>query len=284
MFGWFLFALASFCMYFSSIGVFYIFDDFRYFVEIALTLEALVFSVALADKINQLEQKKNEANMELILNQQFEKQRLEYQVKEKTKALKKAYDEKNLLLKELNHRVKNNMQTIISLIRLQSEDIEDNKIKNMFHTIQNRINAMSSLHELLYNQDDPSHINAYDYLEKLVDELKESFETQNIKINFDINVNIKSEQAVYCGLIVNELITNAFKYAFIDGIGTINISLKKENSSYILSIYDNGIGYEKQNNHNTLGLILVDTLATKQLKGKIQHNTENGVKVVISWS
>ncbi len=284
MFGWFLFAMAAFCMYFSSLGIFYIFDDFKYFVEITLILEALVFSVALADKINQLEQKKNEANMELILNQQFEKQRLEYQVKEKTKALKKAYDEKNLLLKELNHRVKNNMQTIISLIRLQSQEIEEKKIKSMFQTIQNRISAMSSLHELLYNQENPSYINAYDYFEKLVDELKESFETQDIKIEFDINVNIKAEQAVYCGLIVNELITNAFKYAFVDGNGTINISLKKENENYLLSISDDGVGYEQQNNANTLGLILVETLATKQLKGKFQHNTQDGVKVVISWN
>ncbi len=284
MFGWFLFAMAAFCMYFSSLGIFYIFDDFKYFVESTLILEALVFSVALADKINQLEQKKNEANMELILNQQFEKQRLEYQVKEKTKALKKAYDEKNLLLKELNHRVKNNMQTIISLIRLQSQEIEEKKIKSMFQTIQNRISAMSSLHELLYNQENPSYVNAYDYFEKLVDELKESFETQDIKIEFDINVNIKAEQAVYCGLIVNELITNAFKYAFVDGNGTINISLKKENENYLLSISDDGIGYEQQNNANTLGLILVETLATKQLKGKFQHNTQDGVKVVISWN
>ena len=284
MFGWFLFAIAALCMYFSSIGVFYIFDDFKYFVEVALILDALVFSIALADKINQLEQKKNEANMELILNQQFEKQRLEYQVKEKTKALKKAYDEKNLLLKELNHRVKNNMQTIISLIRLQSQEIQESKIKEMFQTIQNRISAMSVLHELLYNQDDPSHINAFDYFEKLVDELKESFATHNIKIEFDINANIKAEQAVYCGLIVNELITNAFKYAFQGKTGTIKITLKKENNQYNLIICDNGIGYDTNNHKDTLGLILVDTLATKQLKGTIQHNTKDGVKVEISWN
>ena len=284
LFGWLLFAVAFIFMYFSSIGFIDIFDDFKYFTEIALTLEALVFSVALADKINQLEEKKNEASMELILNQQLEQRRLEYQVKKKTKELQQAFEEKNLLLKELNHRVKNNMQTIISLIRLQTNEIKDENIKKIFETTHNRINAMSKLHELLYNQTDLYNINANIYLQNLIDELKSGFENENIKINFDIQTTIKTQDAVYCGLIVNELVTNSLKYAFPDHNGTITIQFIEQSDSYILSIEDNGIGYDQQNIEVNLGLTLINTLATKQLKGTIQKDTTNGVRVVVVWS
>ncbi len=284
LFGWSMFVIAVICMYLSSAGIINLFEDFRYFAEIALVLEALIFSIALADKINQLEMKKNEASMELILNQQFEKQRLENQVNKQTAQLTLAYNEKSLLLKELNHRVKNNMQTIISLIRLQSNDISDTKTKEMFTTIQNRINAMSGVHELLYNQNDISHINAYEYLEKLIDELMMSFQTNGIKIKFDIKTKIKAEQAVYCGLIVNELVTNSFKYAFINHKGNIDIKLEKQLGNYILTFCDDGIGYDEKTTKENLGLTLIDTLVKKQLKGKIIRDTINGVKAIITWS
>ncbi|MCD4758505.1 MAG: hypothetical protein K8R39_09550 [Arcobacteraceae bacterium] len=282
--GWFMFAFSFIFMYFSSIGVVDIFEHFKYFVEIALLFEGLIFSVALADKINVLEQKKNEANMELILNQQLEQQRLKYQVKEKTKELQHAFEEKNLLLKELNHRVKNNMQTIISLIRLQTNEIKEESIKKIFETTYNRINAMSKLHELFDSKDKISNINANIYLQNLIDELKSGFESENIKINFDIQTTIKIEDAVYCGLIVNELVTNSLKYAFPDNNGTINIQFIEQSDNYILSIEDNGIGYNQQNTLANLGLTLINTLATKQLKGTIQKDTTNGVHVVVVWS
>jgi len=283
-FGWSIFIISVIFMYLSSIGVIDIFDNFKYFVEIGIVLEAIIFSIALADKIKILEQRKNEANMELILNQQCEKQRLEHQVKEKTKELQLAFEEKNLLLKELNHRVKNNMQTIISLIRLQTNEINDEEVKKIFATTHNRINAMSKLHELLYNQTDLYNINANIYLQSLIDELKSGFESDNIKIDFDIQTTIKTQDAVYCGLIVNELVTNSLKYAFKENSGNIEIKLVKQFDNYMLSVEDDGIGYDTTNTKINLGSTLVDILATKQLKGKIQKNTTKGVKVIIIWS
>lgn len=282
--GWGIFIVSVIFMYLSSIGVIDIFDNFKYFVEIGIVLEAIIFSIALADKIKILEQRKNEANVELILNQELEKQRLEYQVNEKTKELTQAFEEKNLLLKELNHRVKNNMQTIISLIRLQTNEIKDEDIKKIFATTHNRINAMSKLHELLYNQTDLYNINANIYLQNLIDELKSGFESDDIKINFDIQTTIKTQDAVYCGLIVNELVTNSLKYAFKKNSGNIQIKLVKQFDNYMLSVKDDGIGYDTTNTKVNLGSTLVDILATKQLKGKIQKNTTKGVKVVITWS
>lgn len=283
--GWSLFTVASLLMYFSSVGVFDIFTMFPYFVELLLILEAIVFSLALADKIKQLEDKKNEANMQLIIKEQFEKEKLSNLVKLKTKELKNSVDEKELLLKELNHRVKNNMQTIVSLIRLQNDTIEDETTQNILSTIQHRIQSMQHLHELLYKQNNISYINAKAYFSLILEELEYSFESQKTFINYDISTDLKVEDAVYCGLILNELVTNSYKYAFQDITqkGVINISLKKSFGSYILSVEDNGIGYDKKDTSDTLGLVLVETLATKQLKGTLIKKTDDGVKVLISW-
>jgi len=280
--GWMVLLMAWLAMYFSSIGIFNIFKYFPYIVEVALVLEAIIFSIALADRINQLQKDKHDANQSLIKQQLNEKQRLKTKVSEKTKDLETALDEKGLLLKELNHRVKNNMQMIISLIRLQSNEIKDEKLQNIFLTAQNRINAMSQLHELLYKQESLTHINAYDYFTILIEELKDSYDN-DIHIIYDIQTQLKMEQAIYCGLILNELVSNSFKYAFENEKGAINISLAKKDMSYELLVSDNGIGYDKTKSSNSLGLILVDTLAKKQLRGNLEFESTNGVSVKITW-
>ncbi len=281
--GWCMIFLAYIFMYLASAGIFNIYIYFQYIIETSLILEAIVFSIALADRIKQLQKEKDEVTQKLIIQKQNETKKLETTVEEKTKDLKIALDEKGLLLKELNHRVKNNMQTIVSLIRLQNDEIEDKNLNNIFITIQNRIKAMSHLHELLYNQDNISHVNAYEYFDLLSEEVKESYNS-DIKINFDIKTELKMEQAIYCGLILNELITNSFKYAFPTEEGNISIKLYKDNNIFKLSVSDDGIGYNKNIPSHSLGLILVNTLVKEQLKGDIQINTLNGVEVKINWS
>ena len=283
LFGWFIFLTAGLGMYLSSAGVFNIYNTFPYYVELSLVMEAIVFSIALADRIKKLQEDKAEANRLLISQQQNEKKRLQVKVEEKTKDLQIALDEKGLLLKELNHRVKNNMQTIVSLINLQTDDIKDESIKDIFTTIQNRINAMSHLHELLYKQDNLTFVNAYEYFEMLSDEVKESY-NKDVNIKFLINAQLEISQAIYCGLILNELITNSFKYAFPNGQGDINISLDSQDNQFILTISDNGIGYDKNQQSDSLGLVLVETLAIQQLKGQMNIDSTNGVKVQIKWS
>lgn len=281
--GWLMIFIAITFMFLSSSGIFNIYKYFPYFVEASLILEGIVFSIALADRINSLQKEKQEANQKLIIQEQNEKQKLKSLVNEKTNNLKIALDEKGLLLKELNHRVKNNMQTIVSLIRLQSDGIKDEKYKDILETIQNRINAMGHLHELLYNQNDISDINAYEYFELIIEEINDSYES-DIEINFDIQSRLKIEHAVYCGLILNELMTNSFKYAFPNKRGHINVKLYKENSQIILIFSDNGIGYKQEKNPNSLGLILINTLTRQQLKGEIDIKSDNGVIVNINWN
>lgn len=284
LFGWFIFLTAGMFMYLSSIGIFNVFINFPYFIEISLMIEAIVFSIALADRIKVLQKEKQEAQYKLILQQKDEQKRLQIKVNEKTRDLKKALDEKGLLLKELNHRVKNNMQTIVSLIRLQSDDIKDDKLKDVLKTIQNRIKAMGHLHELLYKQDNLGDVDTYKYFDILIQEVMQSYNCKNVKIDLKVQTNLKIEEAIYCGLIVNELISNSFKYAFDDTKqGEINIKLCKNQNEYTLIVEDNGKGYDSTKPTNSLGLMLINTLACNQLKGNISIDSQNRVSVKINW-
>lgn len=282
LFGWFIILTAGMFMFLSSIGVFDIQQYFPYIVEIGFVMEAVIFSIALADRIKHLQQEKNDANSRLIIQQQNEKKRLEQKVAEKTEDLKNTLDEKEILLKELNHRVKNNMQTIVSLVRLQIDEIESSDVKNILWTTYNRINAMSHLHELLYYQKNISNVNATDYIRRLTDEIQESY-NKEISIHLDITTELKLEQAVYCGLILNELITNAFKHAFVSKNGSVYIKLAKDKTLNTLSVSDDGIGFDEDKSSSSLGLILVNSLAKSKLNGRVDIVSKHGVTVTITW-
>ncbi|AXX94972.1 7TM diverse intracellular signaling domain-containing protein [Arcobacter ellisii] len=282
-FAWVIFLSSGLLMYLSSAGIFDIKKYFPYLIEASFVIEAIIFSIALANKITNLQKEKNEANQKLIIQKENETKRLSNEVNLRTKDLKNALDEKELLLKELNHRVKNNMQTIVSLIRLQSDEIENEKLKDILLTIQNRISAMGHLHELLYKQDDINYIDVYEYFEVLIDEVRESYDSF-IEIHLDIKTKLKMEQSIYCGLIINELITNSFKYAFPDKKGNILITLEKENENIKLTIKDDGIGFDETKVNFSLGFTLVKTLAVSQLKGEIDINSKNGVTTTILWN
>ena len=284
LFGWFIFLSSGLLMYLSSAGIFNITKYFSYIIEISFVSEAIIFSVALANRITNLQKEKNEANQQLINQKENETKRLTNEVNLRTKDLKDALNEKELLLKELNHRVKNNMQTIVSLIRLQSNEIENEKLKNILITIQNRIGAMGHLHELLYKQDNINYIDVYEYFELLVEEVRDSYNS-NINIDFNIKTKLKMEHTIYCGLIINELITNSFKYAFPNSMdGNIVVNLEKVEDMVVLTIKDDGVGFDETKIDSSLGLILVKTLAINQLKGEIKIKSLNGVNVIISWN
>lgn len=282
LFAWLVFLSSGLLMTLSSMGI-YNTLPFPYLIEVSFVLEAVIFSIALANRITNLQKEKNEANQKLIIQQENETKRLSKEVDLRTKDLKVALGEKEVLLKELNHRVKNNMQTIVSLIRLQSDEIEDEKLKDILLTTQNRIAAMGHLHELLYNQENINFIDVYEYFETLVDEVKSSYD-ESINIHLDIKTKLKMEQAIYCGLMINELITNSFKYAFLNKKGNIYITLEKSNNTLKLGVKDDGVGFDKDNTTFSLGLTLVNTLAINQLKGEMDIESKNGTSITISWN
>lgn len=277
--GWIILLLGITSMYLSGAGIININQIFPYIVETSLLLEAILFSIALSDKINTLK-------TSLIVQKRTENERLEIQIQEKTKDLKLSLKEKTLLLQELNHRVKNNMQMIVSLIRLQTNDIDDKKIQALFLTTQNRLNAMSQLHELLYQKEDISYINAYEYFTTLIEGLQDTY-TQDIAINYTIDTDLQTEQAISCGIILNELVTNSLKYAFKKEEPKedryIDIFLSKFEDKYTLIVKDNGIGYDQQKTKKSFGLILVTTLIESKLEGSISIDTHHGVETTIIW-
>jgi two-component system, sensor histidine kinase LadS len=283
LFGWFLFIVAGIAMYLSSIGWFDIYKLSHYFIEILVVLEAIIFSIALAYRIKKLQLEKESVHQKLLEQQKNEQVKLEHEVLKKTEDLQEVLATKQLLLNELNHRVKNNMQTILSLIRMQSDEFDNTKLQDAFTTIQNRVSTMSHLHELLYKEELFSDINAFQYFHSIVEDIQESYE-MIVEINYQIHASLEIEQAIYCGLIVNELVTNACKYAFKDDKGTIRISLDEKDNVYSLIVSDNGIGYDQGKTTNSLGLELVKSLVYGQLKGKISTDSHNGVSVEVVWS
>jgi PAS domain S-box-containing protein len=204
--------------------------------------------------------------------------------------INKSLLEKEVLLREIHHRVKNNMQIVSSLMNLQTQTIEDKKYKDIFIESQNRIHTMAIIHEKLYRSDNLAQINFKEYIEEIVTNIFSSYRLNtNIKIDINVkNIPINMDTAVPCGLIINELITNSLKYAFPEGRpGKIQISVdSKENNMIQLLISDDGIGIPKEidiRNTRTLGLTLITALAENQLSGELILNREKGTEFQISF-
>ncbi len=213
------------------------------------------------------------------------------EIKERKKVenrLNISLHEKEILLKEIHHRVKNNLQIISSLLALQSNYINDPQILEIFKESQNRIKTIALIHENLYQSPDLSRINMMEYINNLVADLLYSYcaNTDKIKTTIqtdDISLNI--ETAMPCSLVLNELLTNSIKHAFPDNRnGMITVRFKSEIGNQInMEVSDNGIGLPEQfsvNKTKSLGLKLVKNL-TKQLNGKLNINSEGGTAVKI---
>ncbi len=206
--------------------------------------------------------------------------------------LSATVSEKEFLIKEIHHRVKNNLQIISSLLNLQSDNISDERIKEKYTESIGRIKSIAIIHELLYRSKNLSEIRIKEYLEELVSYISDTYNLgKRVRVNLDVDVKhrtIDLDKAVPCGIIINELMSNAFKYAFAGGSnGNISVQLKQdEKNNFQLSLSDDGVGLPKgldvQTTH-TLGLQLVNSLVD-QLDGKMKIDTENGTVFTISFS
>jgi two-component sensor histidine kinase len=205
--------------------------------------------------------------------------------------LKELLNAKELLMREIFHRVKNNMQVISSLLSLQCKYIKDEKYIEMVKESQDRIKAMALIHENLYRSKDLSNIDFNDYIKSLAKGLLLSYKMDTSKIALKINIETVSfsiETAIPCGLIINELISNSLKYAFPDGRdGEINISLRSLDKDELEIIVSNdGVSFPKDldfRNTESLGLRLVTNLAENQLHGKIELNRSKGTEFQIRF-
>ncbi len=208
--------------------------------------------------------------------------------KKDAEQIQQDLQEKQVLLKEIHHRVKNNLQVISSLLNLQSDKIDDSEIAVVFNESKNRIYSMALVHEQLYKSDDLACIDMKYYIERLTRDLKNSFaplKDIEYKINVE-NVFFDINQAIPCGLLLNELISNAFKHAFPNGDkGAINISLVLHNETDCkLTVQDDGVGIPNDfdiEKSDSLGMSLIYML-TKQLGGNLTVENDSGTKFLIN--
>lgn len=212
------------------------------------------------------------------------------QLAKQKKLLQKTIGEKNMLLKETHHRVKNSFQIVSGLLFLQTSKIKDKTAVKALTETQNRINSMAVLHQKLYKQDHTSGIDCKDYITALVADILSSFSIPNIEKRLNVEPIIMDVEVVTSlGLIINELVTNSLKYAFPEKGNNdyIEITLEKKNNTIVLEVIDNGIGISKnEDNSDTLGLSLVKDLSEK-INGKIsfeslKNTVPKGTKVTIS--
>ena len=205
--------------------------------------------------------------------------------------IRASLNEKETLLREIHHRVKNNLQVISSLLNMQASSISDQATLEIFKESQNRIRSMALIHEKLYSSRDLAEIKFDDYLKNLTNYLLRTYRINvhaiELSINVESDIFLTVDTAIPCGLIINELLTNSLKYAFSDDRkGKIHISLCRDaNKKYSLKVRDNGVGipdHIKLSNSETLGLQIVATL-TRQLDGEVELDRSNGTSFTIGF-
>jgi len=229
---------------------------------------------------------------------------LEELVEERTKALQKeiaenkaiqvhladSLQEKELLIKEVHHRVKNNMQVISSLLSIQAQGVGDDVYSNLLNESQQRIKSMALIHETLYQSKDLLKIDFQEYIESLTTSLSRSYTVPGVSVLVDVHVDdveLDLETAVPCGLVINELVSNSLKHAFKgkEGTGVIDIDFVINQCNYDLRIADNGVGLPDSfdlSKNTSMGMEIV-TILTTQLEGELKAHNDEGAVFEISF-
>jgi len=197
---------------------------------------------------------------------------------------------KTILLRELNHRVKNNLTIISSLLDLQAYSIDDPTAKSILNSTRNRIHSIALVHDKIYHSDNISSIDALEYFNAIITQLNKVFGTRQRNINIMVKIDhvpLSITYAIPCGIILNELLTNAFKYSFPEGqTGEIIVEFHETNNRFVFSVGDNGVGLPAQldfKTTETMGLRLINIL-TQQIKGEISLDQSKGTLFQITFT
>ncbi|MBF0119638.1 MAG: PAS domain S-box protein [Desulfobacterales bacterium] len=253
------------------------------------------------EKKYQIELENHKKNLEDIIKERTSelesannllKQEIEAR-KQSEKNIEASLKEKEILLRELQHRVKNNMQLIMSLLNYQARKIKNTELKEMFNDTLSRIRSMSLIHDILYTNKALATINLGAYIRLLINHIKQLYSGRNpnIKILVDSEeVPISIDHAIPCGLIINELVTNSVKYAFPEKQeGVIAVIVKQLNNQTVnISIYDDGIGFKHNDSKDLstsgIGLDIVKNLTEKQLGGYLEFDSTKGTSCNIQFN
>lgn len=225
------------------------------------------------------------------VNQDIVKARVRNHIllQERTLELENALEVKEVFLREVNHRVKNNMAIVSTLIKFQENAIADENIKELLRSSRKRIAAMSLVHETLYKSQEYSKIEFTAYMTKLINAITASYQSKpgvTLDIKAEPGIYMSLETATPCGLIINELVLNAYKYAFpYSDTGKVFVELINQDDELTLTISDDGVGLPKDFDFNTaksLGLKIVNLLS-RQIKANIAIDLENGTTFAITF-
>ncbi len=273
-------------------------------LEIGSVIEVFLLSLGLAYRINVLKKEKEisqertinliEEKKSIIENQNLVLEKLVYERTQKlelrNKIISEKNEEKSIMMREIHHRVKNNLQMINSMVRLQSRYLDKENASDSLKEVERRILTMSLLHEKMYQSDNLVSINIKEYITAVMSDLSYIFDSKkNVKYTLNIDdIKFKTETILYIGLLVNELITNSLKHAFNEqDNGLLHISLFQKNiNEYTLNVTNNGveINFDKLNNSDSLGQRLIRNFV-KQLHGKLTiESNKNETSFIVQFT
>ena len=283
---YYIFAIS---IYFSSAIIFILFLtgilEYNYFYRYAylyfLSLEIIVFALILSNRYNIIKNEQIKIQNELISLQVNQNRLLENEVKKKTLKLTKLVKERELLVKEVFHRVKNNFHVITAFLWFESKK-EGNK--NRFIELINRIKSMSLIHEYLCSSKDLINIDLKEYIDELVKTIIQTYSISTLQINTNIEkINIEFENMMSLGIIANEIISNSIKHHPKENNIVLEINCYKKNDSVILIIIDNGLGFDGNIQKTGLGLELIKDFINKLPNAKYSFYKENGTVFELSF-
>jgi len=232
----------------------------------------------------------NAAAISIQRSRLFEQKKSEIEKrKQNEKILNNSLKEKELLLQEIHHRVKNNLTIIIALIYMQNSNTSNLSNNKLFEELSQRVYSIALVHERMYETNDLASIDLYNYVRDLFNSIRSIMVYRSdieFSINIQKNVYFNLDKLVPLGLILNELLTNSLKYAFNNTGGKINLSLEKNEQNFILDFNDTGVGYPTEvleGKETHLGLLLVNALV-KQINGTVNFSNKNGAQTLIGFS
>lgn len=269
-------------------------DNTNFFIQIGLLVEVFIFSVGIGIRMWIINIQKRQVQQDLMdqLQQNFSMHQkytseLEQKVLERTKDLQVKNEEKEILLKEIHHRVKNNLQTVASLLNLQQRRLKDKMAISAIEESKNRVKVMGLIHKFLYQQETTEGVSLKGYLTQLVDMLIDSYNV-NKKIHKEIkidNIQTNMDTAITLGLVLNELVTNSLKHAFkhID-YPILQLFVQKEESTVHIRLIDNGrdVSVDVDNTTSGFGWKLVNSLV-ESLHGNVETVNNEGFEVQIQF-
>ena len=283
---YYIFAIS---IYFTSVIIFILFlmgiIEYNYFNRYAyiycLSLEIIVFALILSNRYNIIKNEQIKTQNELISLQINQNKLLENEVEKKTLKLTKLVKERELLVKEVFHRVKNNFHVITAFLWFESKK-DDNK--HRFTELINRIKSMSLIHEYLCNSKDLIDINLKEYIDELVKTIIQTYSISTLQINTNIEkINIEFENMMSLGIIANEIISNSIKHHPKEKAIILDINCYKKSDSVILIIVDNGLGFDENIQKTGLGLELIKDFINKLPNAKYSFYKENGTVFELSF-